>query len=162
MLIKKMHVKAVTCDALHCCGNSTRAASAALHDGCLLCVYLRPVSHAVRAHAGVDTITRDAPRHWLRTLRTPWRRAAPERAAQLEGAASALATAQSRRAAEACPAHGAGAGAGAGRGLDGTCRAANAAPAPSPSFTAAAPRARRTRAPSTAHSAARRTRLPIM
>ena len=60
MLIKKMHVKAVTCDALHCCGNSTRAASAALHDGYLLCVYLRPVSHAVRAHAGVDTITRDA------------------------------------------------------------------------------------------------------
>ena len=94
-------LKAVTCDALHCCGNSTRAASAALHAGYLLCVYLRPVSHAVRAHAGVDTITRDAPRHWLRTLRTPWRRTAPERAARLEGAASALATAQGRRAGEA-------------------------------------------------------------
>ena len=105
-------LKAVTCDARHCCGNSTRAASAVLHAGYLLCVYLRPVSHAVRAHAGVDTITRDAPRHWLRTLRTPWRRTAPERAARLEGAASALATAQGRRAGEACPAHGAGAGAG--------------------------------------------------
>ena len=63
-------------------------------------MYPRPVSHAVCAHAGVGTIARDAPRRRLRTLRAPWRRAVPERAARVQGTAAAYTN--TKRSAQCC------------------------------------------------------------
>ena len=52
------------------------------------------------AHAGVGTIARDAPRRRLRTLRAPWRRAVPERAARVQGTAAAYTN--TKRSAQCC------------------------------------------------------------